>query len=132
MNTKNITVWIVQILLGALFLLAGVGKLAGGEQTVQQFRSWGYSDGFRILIGLLEMLGGAGLLIPRIAALSALGLMGIMVGAVYTHLAHNEGLRKATMAIVLLSLLWLVASVRRHPFYALLTTFRGSGKERPS
>ena len=69
-------------------------------------------------------------MIPRIAALSALGLMGIMVGAIYTHLAHNEGLRKATMAIVLLLLLWLVAYVRRHPFYALLTTLRDSGKER--
>lgn len=68
--------------MAVLFLMAGVGKLAGGEQTVQQFRNWGYSDGFRILIGLLEVLGGVGLLIPRIAAPSALGLMVIMVGAV--------------------------------------------------
>jgi putative oxidoreductase len=132
MNVKNVAVRLSQISLGALFVMAGAGKLAGGEQTVQQFRVWGYSDGFRILIGLLEVLGGVGLLIPRIAAPSALGLMAIMVGAAYTHLANHEGLGKASTSIILLLLLWLVAYVRRDRFYTLLATFKGSGNERAS
>lgn len=76
MKGKNVVVWIVQIILGALFLFAGSMKLVGAEQMVQEFRHWGYSDGFRLLIGTLEVIGGIALLIPKVSALLAAALGG--------------------------------------------------------
>ena len=113
MKAKNISIWILQGILASFFLLAGSTKLSGAEQTVEAFRNWEYGDGFRLLIGALEAIGGVALLIPRASAVSALGLMVIMLGAAFTHILHEEGLRAAVPAIVLLGLLGLVAYVRR-------------------
>ena len=118
MKAKNISIWILQGILAGFFLLAGSTKLAGAERTVEAFRNWGYDDGFRLLIGVLEAIGGVALLIPRASAVSALGLMVIMLGAAFTHILHEEGLRAAVPASVLLGLLGLVAlkTKRQTPF----------------
>lgn len=108
-----IACWTIQVMLAAFFLLAGVMKLAGAEQISQEFRNWGYGDTFRLIIGLIESLGGVGLLIPRLAAFCAIGLMLVMGGAVYTHLAADQGLNAALPAMVLILLLGVIAYLRR-------------------
>lgn len=87
---KTISSWVLQVVLALLFLLASLGKITRNPQWIETFRLYGYSAGFCFLIGVLEALGALGLLIPRLSAYAATGLFGIMIGALYTYLTHQQ------------------------------------------
>jgi uncharacterized membrane protein YphA (DoxX/SURF4 family) len=82
----NIALWIVQVLLAALFLFAGVMKLVMPLDQLSgpiAFPGW-----FLRFIGICETLGGVGLLLPGLLGikpgltpLAAVGLIIIMIGA---------------------------------------------------
>ncbi|MCW5909682.1 MAG: DoxX family protein [Cyclobacteriaceae bacterium] len=99
-KVKRIAIWICASLLALQFLGAGIGKLK--VSSLERWHYWGYSDGFMHLIGVLEMLGAIGILIPKLRKWAAIGLIGIMLGAAYTHLAHDEISRLLHVAIVTL------------------------------
>jgi putative oxidoreductase len=82
----TIALWMGQVLLAAGFLMAGGSKLAGADQMVDLFDKIGFGQWFRYLVGTLEVAAVVGLLVPRLAGLAALGLVGLMVGAVATEL----------------------------------------------
>lgn len=80
----NIVLWIVQILLALLFVFAGVMKLIFPAPPEIAFPGW-----FLKFIGLCELLGGLGLVLPGLfrrqqylTPLAAIGLTIIMIGAV--------------------------------------------------
>lgn len=87
-NSKktNILLWTIQILLAALFLFAGAMKfLIPAEQMTAQSP---FSLEFLYFIGIAEILGGLGLILPglthiqtRLTPLAAAGLVIIMIGA---------------------------------------------------
>ncbi|HKK51945.1 MAG TPA: DoxX family protein [Myxococcota bacterium] len=91
-----------------LFLFAGGGKLLGLEAMRQTFEHFGYGEGFRLLIGLLELAGAGGLLIPGLVPFAALGLSGIMIGAIGSHLIHDPVYMALPALVVLLGLLGVV------------------------
>jgi uncharacterized membrane protein len=87
----NILLWILQGLLALLFLFAGVSKFVIPYQKMIEmgppnqiiFPAW-----FIYFIGVCEILGGLGLILPGIfkirrglTPLAALGLLIIMIGA---------------------------------------------------
>jgi uncharacterized membrane protein len=90
----NILLWIIQILLALLFLFGGGVKLVTSadkwQAQVQQLPEvMRFSHAFMTFIGVVEVLGGLGLVLPGIVrkwkgltALAALGLTIIMIGAV--------------------------------------------------
>ena len=86
----NIAAWIASALLCGLFLYAGPPKWTGAAKPVEMFHQFGYSDSFRIFIGGCETIGGIALLFPNFAFWSACGLLVIMAGAVYSHLANDQ------------------------------------------
>ena len=53
---------------------------------VAMFDDIGHGQGLRLLVGVCELAGGIGLLIPRLARLAAVGLVLLMVGAVVTNI----------------------------------------------
>jgi len=108
MKGRVITAWTLQVVLAGLFLMAGGFKLAGSPQMVQGFQEWGFSKGFLFFIGAAEALGGLALLIPRVSAGSAIGLMVIMVGAAYTHLINGDGFGATLPSTVLFLLLGII------------------------
>jgi uncharacterized membrane protein YphA (DoxX/SURF4 family) len=87
----NVNVWVISVLIAALFLLSGIPKLFDAG-WITRFSSWGYSEWLLYVIAILETAGAIGLLIPKLAFYAALGLIGIMVGAMYTHLTHEQGI----------------------------------------
>lgn len=89
-KAKTIVLWIVSVLLAAMFLFSGVFKLLKPVEAKAGFVHYGYSPWFAIFIGVCEVLGGLGLLVPRLAGLAAAGLAIIMIGATYTHFSHHE------------------------------------------
>ncbi len=109
---KTVVLWSLTLLLGVLFLVAGGTKLAASESQLAGFIRWGYPAWFLYVVGFVEAAGAIGLLVPRLAGLSAVLLGGTMVGAALTHLVHGE--RSAVpVPLVLLCLLGAVAYARR-------------------
>ncbi|MQA23973.1 MAG: DoxX family protein [Micromonosporaceae bacterium] len=117
----NIAFWVLQGLLAAFFLLAAAGPKLVGEQTaVQMFDEIGAGQWFRHLVGVLEFAGAIGLVIPRLAGLAALGLVGVMAGATLTQLVVFGAPVFAITPVILGVLLGVVAWGRWPQTRALL------------
>lgn len=115
-KTRNTIVWVVSGLLAVAYVLAGATKVIIDPDTAaQQFESFGLPAPMAMFIGLCEMAGGVGLLIPRLAGLAASGLVIIMLGAVYSHVTHTP-IAEALPALILGSLCAFVAYSRGLPF----------------
>ncbi|MGH1366684.1 MAG: DoxX family protein [Calditrichia bacterium] len=82
--------WLLQIILGLLFLAAGAGKFLAAEVWIAKFSSWGFPQHFYLLIGLVELAAAVLLFIPRLFNYAIITLTAIMLGAVLTHLVHQE------------------------------------------
>ena len=115
---SNIALWIVQLGVGAMFLMAGFGKLSGDPMMVAVFEKVGVGQWFRYLTGTLEVLGGLGLFTPFASGAAALGLVFVMIGAVLSHLLILGG--SPAPAVVLLVASGVIAWGRRSQLVALL------------
>ena len=94
-RTRAIVLWSLSALLALMFLMSGSGKLlngasSGGVRFDEQFELWGYPSWFRFPVGLAEVAGAVGLLVPRVRSYAAAGLTLVMAGAVVTHLRIGE------------------------------------------
>ena len=104
--------WIVQVLLAALFLFAGGMKLVMPvEDMVKQS---GMPGAFLRFIGVVEVLGGLGLVLPGLlrirtglAPLAAAGLVIVMIGATVLTIAGGD----AKLAVIPLGVGLLAAFV---------------------
>lgn len=90
--------WSAQILLAAVFVFAAAPKLAGQHAAVVMFGQIGAGQWLRYLVGIAELAGGIGLLIPRLAGLAAAGLAADMAGASIINVAV---LHSAAVAITI-------------------------------
>lgn len=79
-------VWSVRILLALAFGAAGIAKLAGVPQMVQVFDAIGVGQWFRLLTGVVEIVGVVLILAPAMGFFGGLLLFATMVGGVATHL----------------------------------------------
>lgn len=102
--------WILTVLETLGMGLAGFAKFTGPVWP-GMFAEWGYPAGFAYIIGACEMAGAIGVLIPRLAAWAASGLMVIMLGALFTVLTRETQLGWGLVAIHL-SLLSVILIVR--------------------
>lgn len=97
---RTIVVWSLTTITAALFAVGGVFKLAGAEQMVEAFAGYGFPPWFMTLVGLGELGGAIVLLVPQIAFIGGLGLMGIAGGAFITHMASGDPFGMAIGSIV--------------------------------
>ncbi|QVQ53856.1 DoxX family protein [Spiractinospora alimapuensis] len=114
--------WAVQILLAAFFLVVqGIPKLMGSADAVRLFADIGLGQWLRYVTGVLEVAGAVGLLIPRLAGLAALGLLGVMVGATVANLFLAAGYEAFAVQTVALGVIFaLIAWARRSEIGALV------------
>ena len=103
--------WITQIALAGMFMLAGAMKFAGSPEMVGLFDAIGVGQWFRYLTGAIEVTAGAALLVPSLAPFGALVLVPTMAGAVATHLFIVGGSAAAPVVLLIGSL--AVAWARR-------------------
>ena len=85
-------VWTLATFLAVAFVAAGVLKLVGvpAVRWAERFEQWGYPADAQYLVGVLEILGGLGVLIPRWRRAASLTLCVLMIGALCTHMLHGE------------------------------------------
>ncbi|GGP44564.1 DoxX family protein [Saccharothrix coeruleofusca] len=112
----SVLVWGLQLALAAYFAYSG--SLLFGDDFVNKFDRIGFGQWLRYLTGVLEVGGAVGLLVPRLCGLAALGLMGVMTGAVVTELFLVDN-GDASLPAALLGLAAVVALVRRDTVIAL-------------
>ncbi len=95
----NITLWVVQIILALAFLLAGTMKSTQPVKNLATRMTWVNSvTPWNVrLIGILEILGGIGLILPAVThtlpwltPTAAVGLVLTMVGAIIVHIRLKE------------------------------------------
>lgn len=99
----NIALWILQVLMGAFFIVTGGGKVFCFKDALwlraQHMIPWidGVSRGVFLLCGIAEFLGGLGLILPaltrikpRLTPWAAVGLGGVMIMATGFHVGRRE------------------------------------------
>jgi putative oxidoreductase len=82
----SVALWVVQAVLAVGFVPTALMKLSGDPVMVTMFADIGVGQWFRYVVGTLELAGAIGLLIPRLCGPAALGLAGVMAGAVVTNI----------------------------------------------
>ena len=121
-RTGLIALWLVQIALAGMFLLAGGSKLLGAPEMVGLFDAIGIGQWFRYLTGFIEVGSALALLLPSFAVFGALALVPTMVGAIAVHL-FILGASPALPAILLLGAAG-VTLARRHQLLGAQSTMR--------
>jgi putative oxidoreductase len=118
-----IALWATQIVLAAMFLMAGGSKLTGAPAMVSLFDAVGFGQWFRYVTGIIEVIAGVALLRPSAAVYGALLIIPTMVGATLA----NVFVAHASPVIPLLLLLAAAAIVwaRRRELFHALTKFVG-------
>ncbi len=111
--------WVLQILLGVFFIVASAApKFWGDPYAVQIFTEIGAGQWFRYLVGAIELAGGIGLMVPRLAGPAAVGLMGLMIGAGYTQAVVLGEPAMVTSPVIIFVLAAVVAWGRRESIAA--------------
>jgi len=120
----NVLFWVLQIILAALFGLSGLGKLFQPRTRLAAQYPWitDFSDNTVKFIGVMEVLGAIGLILPGatgivpvLTAVAATGLALMMLLGVLLHIRRKET-RGVVVAGILLILAAIVAWGRFGPY----------------
>jgi putative oxidoreductase len=82
-----IALWVIQVALAAMFLMAGSSKLLGAPAMVTLFDAVALGQWFRYATGIIEVSSALALLVPSAAVFGALLLIPTMLGAIVTNVA---------------------------------------------
>ena len=128
-NGWAIGLWVVQVLLAAIYLMAGFMKLS---QPIDALVASGmgyagdYPELLTRLIGTMEILGAIGLILPALTRilpfltpLAAAGLATIQVLAMGVHLSRTEyGMLPVNLVLLALALFVVWGRTRKAPIAA--------------
>jgi uncharacterized membrane protein len=116
----NIVLWIIQALLALFFLVSGIIKLSTRKEKLEESQPWAkdFVQGQVRGIGILEVLGALGLVVPQaldimpgLTVLAAAWLAIMMIAAAWVHLRRGE-MRNIVLNVVLVVLAAFVAFAR--------------------
>jgi uncharacterized membrane protein YphA (DoxX/SURF4 family) len=91
MAARNLIAWVLQVVIGLFMIYSGGNKFLHLSDTVGMFDKLGLPAAVAYLVAGGELLGGIGLLVPRLVRPAALGLIVIMLGAAYMHATKIPG-----------------------------------------
>ena len=108
-RSKIIVLWILRILMAALFLFASYMKLTDNPMMVDEFNTIGLGQWFRYFAGALELAGGIAILVPSVSVFAALVLLAVDAGAFITQIAvlHGDWIHTVVIGGILASVIYL-------------------------
>jgi len=120
----NVTLWVLQVLLAAVYALSAFGKLTADAPNVEGFEAMGLGTTGMYIIGELELAGAIAMFVPILTGLAAACFVALMIGAVIITWAIGGGalvVIPATVGVVAAVVAWgrrdstrrLVARLRR-------------------
>ncbi|MFY7900975.1 MAG: DoxX family protein [Chitinophagaceae bacterium] len=86
MKTSIIFIWICRILAATIMLQTLYFKFSAAEESVFIFTQVGIEPWGRIATGIAELIAGCLILFPKTSVVGALMAIGIMSGAIISHL----------------------------------------------
>ena len=86
-RNQNIVSWIFQVLAAVIFIQSLFFKFSGAEESIYIFSQLGVEPWGRIGTGIVELIASILLLVPRFASIGALLSLGVISGAILSHLA---------------------------------------------
>lgn len=105
---------ILQVVLGLGFIMFGFMKF-NSKQMVEGFKNFGYSAGFRIFTGVVEIVAAilliAGIWSDSLAVIGSFLVVATMIGAILTHIKIQDKLKGMMMPIILLVLGAIVLAI---------------------
>ena len=78
--------WLLSIVVTAMMLMSGLSKVLGSAEMVGNFEYMNLSP-YLVMVGVLEVIGGIMLLIPRLSRYGAVLVASVMTAAVCMHLS---------------------------------------------
>jgi hypothetical protein len=122
-SPRRFGAWALQVVVAAAFFIAGAAKLAGAPLMFQIFDQIGVGQWFRIVTGVVEIVGAFALVYPGWAAIGALWLGFTMLCAVGTcvFVLHSS----PPPAAALLAFNALIVYLRRGELSGILADRRG-------
>ena len=120
----NVGLWVLQVLLAAVYAFSAFGKLTADAQNVAGFEAMGLGTTGMYIIGALELAGAIAMFVPILTGLAALCFVALMIGAVIITWAIGGGALvaiPATVGVVAAVVAWgrrdstrrLIARLRR-------------------
>jgi len=112
-RADTVVIWILSVLLAAVFATTGTAKLIGTEPLALQAAAMrGFPAWIRMVVGVVEIAGAIGLLVPPVASFAAAMLALLMIPATITQWISGEA---GVFIPVLLLVLLLIVAWRRNP-----------------
>src|SRR5687767_12022569 len=112
-SADSVVVWILSVLLAAVFATTGISKLIGVEPIGLQAAAMdGFPQWIRMVVGIVELAGATMLLIPATASIAAALLALLMIPATITQWISGE---PGVFVPVILLVLLLIVAWRRNP-----------------
>ncbi|RFM36259.1 DoxX family protein [Chitinophaga silvisoli] len=92
MKVLNPILWILQVLTGLLFLYSGYMKLFTpiAQQAAMYPWTGQVAPAFLRFMGIIDLLGGIGILIPFLSVYAASGIVLLMISASVFHISRGE------------------------------------------
>ena len=95
-------IWAARLFLAVAFVFFGAVKFASTGMWVRLFDQIGFGQWFRYFTGVVEVVAGALMLVPRATLAAALLIGSAMIGALLTH-AIVVGIGPQTAIVLVLS-----------------------------
>ena len=118
-TTTRIIDWLFRIAIAVILLQTLYFKFSGHPESVALFSKLGVEPWGRIGTGVIELIAGILILIPATALIGAALSLGLMAGAIASHLfvigieSDNDGGQLFMLAIIVLALSLVVLAIRR-------------------
>jgi uncharacterized membrane protein YphA (DoxX/SURF4 family) len=105
MKTNKIVYWICTGLVAAFMLMSGFMYLSKTPQVVEGFKTLGYPDFFRVILGVAKITGAVALVVPGFNTIKEWAYAGftfVFIGAIWTHISTGTPFIGAVIALLLL------------------------------
>jgi uncharacterized membrane protein YphA (DoxX/SURF4 family) len=113
----HIVAIVLQVILALMFLMAGFSKFKD-KRHVEAFEHYGYPQWFRIVTGIVELVGAIGMIVgiwyPVVAPLAGLWLGITMLVAAITHIRVKDPAKMLLFPVILLVFNALVVLLQWH------------------
>jgi hypothetical protein len=129
-GTRRVVSWIAQVVVALILLQTLFFKFTAAEESVFIFTTLGLEPWGRIASGVAELVAAVLLLIPATAVIGAALALGVIAGALVSHLTvlgievQGDGGLLFGLACVVLTNSLVVLFLRRHELFALASRLR--------
>lgn len=129
MKLRNIINWVLRIVAAIILLQTLYFKFTGHPESVELFSKLGVEPWGRIGTGVIELIAGALLLIPSTVVFGALLGIGLMLGAIASHLlvlgieSNGDGGQLFGLAFIVLACCTVIALMNKGQLQMYINRF---------